>query len=437
MNRKIHTVRELCLDLRNTLESRYASIWVEGEVSALATPPSGHIYFSLKEGNALIRCTYFRNRQNARNAFPSEGSQILVEGQLSMYQPRGELQMVVRLIEASGEGAMRLAFERLKNKLLAEGLFEQAHKKSLPDFPRAIGLITSTGGAVLHDMLVTLSRRYPCIRIIVYPSSVQGDNAPDDLVKMIGLAGERSEVDVLVLARGGGSAEDLMAFNDERVARAIFHCPIPLLSAVGHETDFSISDFVADHRAPTPTAAAELVAPDSSVLTRRFQTLEQRIRNLQARLIQDSFRTVDYLNARLVHPDRKLVLIRHAHTGLHGRLAELAVRNIQGGRSRTSNRSISLRAHSPANTLKLARARQLKFHGSLKQIARIALEHYSRQIAEKTQAIRLLGPGDTLFRGYAIVQDTNKAIITSPTEVATGDNLEITVSRGKFCARVS
>src|SRR5690606_13200539 len=248
-------------DIRHALERGFPALWVEGEISNLARPGSGHLYFSLKDAQAQVRCAMFRNRNMLLRFRPANGAQVLVRARISVYEARGEYQLLVEHMEEAGHGALQRAFEELKARLQAEGLFDAARKRSIPPSPRTIGIVTSPTGAAIRDILSTLRRRYPLARAIVYPSQVHGADAPAQLVRALGAAARRAGCDVLLRARGGGSLEDLAAFNDERVARAVVASPVPVICGVGHETDFSIADFVADLRAPTPTAAAALAAP--------------------------------------------------------------------------------------------------------------------------------------------------------------------------------
>ena len=256
----VYSVKTFVEELRFLLESSYRTVWIEGEVSGLARPGSGHLYFSLKEQNAVIRCAFFRSRQIGSPDI-KEGMQVLVKGQISLYEARGDLQLIIQHLEPAGEGALRRAFEQLKKKLLDEGLFDPDRRMPIPSMPKTIGLVTSGSGAALRDILVTLRRRYPIANVILSPTLVQGELAPLQICESLAALAKHTDVDVIIVARGGGSLEDLQAFNDEQVARAIYHCPIAVVSGIGHETDTTIADLVADHRAPTPTAAAEFVTP--------------------------------------------------------------------------------------------------------------------------------------------------------------------------------
>ena len=272
--RDIYSVSRLNREVRALIENNFPSVWVQGEISNLARPASGHIYFSLKDENAQVRCAMFRNSNRLLKFKPTDGMQVLVRASAGLYENRGDYQLIVDHMEEAGAGLLQRRFEELKTKLAQEGLFDTEHKQDIPSFPDRIGIITSPSGAAVRDVLSVLNRRFPGIPVLIYPIPVQGDDAPPQIVRMINKACQHNDCDVLILTRGGGSLEDLWAFNDERVARAVFDCQIPLVCGVGHEIDFTIADFVADVRAPTPSAAAELVSPDRLEWTNRVSRTE-------------------------------------------------------------------------------------------------------------------------------------------------------------------
>ncbi|MFZ1641930.1 MAG: exodeoxyribonuclease VII large subunit, partial [Candidatus Contendobacter sp.] len=276
-HRDIYTVSRLNQDVRALLEGEFPTLWVEGEVSNLSRPSSGHLYFSLKDAKAQIRCALFQNRAFLFRDCPRNGQQVLVRGRVSLYEPRGDFQIIVEYVEEAGAGALRRAYDELRLRLEREGLFAPERKQPLPRFPRRIGVITSPSGAAIRDVLITLRRRCPGLLVLVYPVPVQGDGAAERIAQTIRLASQRRDCDVLLLARGGGSLEDLQAFNEETVARAIFDCAIPLVTGIGHETDVTIADFAADRRAATPTAAAELASPDRLEWLHRVRLLAERL----------------------------------------------------------------------------------------------------------------------------------------------------------------
>lgn len=334
LKESIYSISELNQMVQSLLEDAFLPIWVEGEISNFASPTSGHWYFSLKDENAQVRCAFFNARQRHKDCQPKNGMQILARAKISLYPTRGEFQLIIDQFEPAGEGALRKAFETLKKSLAAEGLFESRHKKSLPKFPRTVGVISSETGAALRDICIVLKERFPAINVIIYPSLVQGKNASLQIVRQINIANQRKECDILILARGGGSLEDLWPFNEENVARAIFKSDLPLISGIGHETDFTIADFVADKRAATPTMAAQLASPDRrehqqqldktyphlintihyllKSYQHRLENLAKRLRHPQQRL-QDSFQQCDELTQRLTLSIKTQLHMRQQH----------------------------------------------------------------------------------------------------------------------------
>lgn len=431
---KTYTVSELSHALRNTLEAGFRSIRVEGELSDVKTSAAGHCYLSLKEANYLIRCAWFRNRRGAYSIHPEEGMQVMVEGQISLYQPRGDLQLIIHDMQVSGEGALRLAFEKLKRKLGAEGLFDPDRKQPIPEIPQSIGLITSPTGAVLHDMMVTVKKRFPALRVILYPVAVQGERAPGEIVHMLQTADRRSEVDVIVVARGGGSAEDLQAFNSEQVARAIYDCSIPVISAVGHQVDVSITDFVADYSAPTPTGAAEQLTVSGSRLREKTRTLPIRLSDLARRYLQQKQQALDYHTARLVRPDQRLKLWQQHHRHLTQQLIATMQGKIGLHRSQLNHSAQPLRIHSPMFKVELLRQKTGYFQSKLQQAILGNLAEAAGKVELLRGSIKILGPDTTLDRGYAIVFNRQGKVVTSPANIKTGEELELKVAKGQIQA---
>lgn len=305
-NNKIYTVAQLNSLARFILEENFPLILVEGEISNLSQPSSGHLYFSLKDEFAQVRCAMFRGRNNFLDFAPENGMHVLVQAQVSIYEQRGDYQLIIQNMEAAGDGVLRRRFEELKQRLAVEGLFTEEHKKPIPQLPKKIGVITSPTGAAIRDILSVLKRRFAGIPIMVYPTQVQGDLAGNQIVAAIETANKHKECDVLILARGGGSLEDLWPFNEEIVARAIFASEIPIISGVGHETDFTIADFVADKRAPTPSAAAELVSPDSSVWLNNLDNLTAKFNRAMRQKLHHAELILNNLTKRLQHPGKRL-----------------------------------------------------------------------------------------------------------------------------------
>ncbi|MEW8429342.1 MAG: exodeoxyribonuclease VII large subunit, partial [gamma proteobacterium symbiont of Ctena orbiculata] len=305
--REIYSVSRLVRETRSVLEGSFPLIWVSGEISNLAQPASGHIYFSLKDEIAQVRCAMFRMKRQKLRFRPENGQQVVLRARVSLYEARGEFQLIVEHMEPAGEGALRLAFEQLKQRLAAEGLFDAGHKQPLPSIPQQLGIITSPSGAAIRDLLTVLKRRFPVLPVIIYPVQVQGEGAAEQITAMLQLADRRDECDLLILSRGGGSLEDLQAFNDEGVARAIHACRIPLVTGIGHEIDFTIADFVADQRAATPSAAAELVSPDQAAWQRQLKQLGQRLGLGQRRYLGQLQEQLLTLRGRLLrqHPSQR------------------------------------------------------------------------------------------------------------------------------------
>ncbi|HEY6453210.1 MAG TPA: exodeoxyribonuclease VII large subunit [Steroidobacteraceae bacterium] len=392
--RAVYSVSRLNREARTLLESGLGSLWVQGEISNLARPSSGHWYFSLKDRDAQLRCAMFRQRNTLARFAPKEGQLVLCFGRVSLYEPRGDYQLLVELIEDAGLGALQRAFDELKARLAAEGLFAPERKRPLPPAPRRIGLITSPTGAAVRDILHVLARRYPVAHVLIYPAPVQGAAAVAALVAAIELAAARAECDVLILARGGGSLEDLWAFNDERLARAILRCPIPVVTGVGHEIDFTIADFVADLRAPTPSAAAHAVVPDAAAWLQRLEQLATRFAAAARRSLRGEQARLDALLRRLrqAHPGARL--LQHSQ-----RLDELE-----------SRLRLALRARIAAGTARLDGA---------------------------ARALQAVSPLATLSRGFAVItRGADGALVTASGQLAVGEQFDARLAEGSLRATV-
>ena len=334
--RDVYTVSRLNLDARSILEEAFSTVWIEGEVSNLARPRSGHMYFTLKDESCQVRCAMFRMHNRALSFAPGDGMQVLAHARVSLYPERGEFQLIVQYMEEAGAGALRRAFDALKSRLGAEGLFDAGHKRPLPVLPRCIGVVTSPTGAAVRDILSVLGRRFPAVPVVIHPVPVQGAGAAEAIARMIDLACERSECDVLILARGGGSLEDLWAFNEEVVARAMHRASIPVVTGVGHEVDFTIADLVADLRAPTPSAAAESVVPDASEWAARYRGFETRLVAVMRRALAARHGEVRMLAKRLVHPRRRLFDHSQRLDAVTMRLSRAASAGVRERRARLS-----------------------------------------------------------------------------------------------------
>ena len=434
--REIFSVSRLNDSARALLEQQFSAIWVQGEISNLARPASGHVYFSLKDAGAQIRCAMFRRRQQAVAVEARDGMQVLAFGRVSLYTPRGDYQLIVEVLEAAGEGLLRLRFEQLKRKLHAEGLFDATRKRALPRWPRAIGVVTSPSGAAVRDIINVLGRRAPMVPVIVYPTAVQGEGAAAEIAAAIARANRRAECDVLIVGRGGGSLEDLWAFNEEVVARAIHGSVIPVVSAVGHEVDFTIADLVADLRAPTPSAAAELVSPDLLDIDRRVRQLRQRLLATMTQWLKTQTRELMQLRRRLVSPQRRLELHFQRLDELLTRLPQALTTQLALQRSRLRTLQARVAAQSPRARVNALTHRLEHIHQRLQSAARRGLEQRAAKLLRCERVLRALGPGATLNRGYAIVSDPSGAIVRDADTLALGTTLTTRLARGRFDSKV-
>lgn len=435
MHKNVYSVSRLLGEVVDLLEDNYRSIWVEGEISGLAKPASGHRYFSLKDGDSLIRCVWFKHAQRHSDS-PAEGMQVLLRGRISVYTARGDLQLIVDHLEDAGEGALRRAFEEMKRKLAAEGLFAAAHKQPLPPYPTTIGIVSSPHGAVLHDIRVTLNRRYPLARLIVYPTAVQGASAVGGIVAMLKVANTRREVDVLILARGGGSLIDLQAFNEEAVARAIFASELPVVSAIGHEIDFTIADLVADLRAATPTAAAETLAPDIAQLRAAVQRATHAVRTHLSRRVATAAQTLDHAAARLVHPLQRIQSATLRMRALSGALGWVAGRELDQHRHRAAHQTTALRYASPAARIAHHQDALATTCGQLRRAVAAALTAHAHALGHLTGNLKLISPDHTLARGYAILQDQQQTVLSDASQTHTGQRLTARLARGSLVCEV-
>ncbi|WP_305906499.1 exodeoxyribonuclease VII large subunit [Methylomarinum sp. Ch1-1] len=435
----IFSVTELNRETKRLLNQHFLSIRVEGEISNLSTPSSGHIYFSLKDANAQVRCAMFRMHQRRLAFKPTNGKQVIVTAQVSLYEPRGDYQLIVEAMEEAGAGALRQAFERLKQKLLAEGLFEPSRKQAIPSLPAQIGIITSPTGAAIHDIMTVLKRRFPAIPVVIYPVAVQGDGAKAEIVKALQTANQRQEADVLIVARGGGSLEDLQAFNEESVARAIAASQIPIISGVGHEVDFTISDFVADLRAPTPSAAAEHAAPEQNEWLNSFRAYEARLQQLIQQKLTQHKQALDWLNRSLQqqHPGQQLQRNAQRLDELENRLQRIWRQQLQQCQAQLEAKSQALTRHNPAEKICQQQQKLLYFEERIKRAMQQKLEQLQRRQAGICQTLHAVSPLATLERGYAIVSDRQSGeIIKSSRQLNPGDILETRLGEGRYTSQV-
>lgn len=437
--RDIYTIARLASEARAVLDGSFAMLWVRGELSNLARPASGHIYFSLKDDAAQVRCAMFRAKRILLGFRPENGQQVLARVRVTLYEARGDFQLVVEHLEPAGEGALRLAFEQLQRRLAGEGLFEMAAKRAIPAFPRQVGLITSPSGAAVRDLLTVLERRFSALPVVIYPAQVQGAAAPASLIAALALANARAECDVLILARGGGSLEDLNAFNDETLARAIRASAIPIVSGVGHETDITIADLVADQRAATPSAAAELVAPSAEHLRQRLSALKTRLTGAQARRItidrqrlSAAIRQLD-----LLHPAARLQQQAQRLDRAALRFNALMAERIARAEWRLSPLVERLAARSPERSIERA---QLMLDALSQRLARsqsALIAHRRERLMRAVAGLDARSPLGTLTRGYAILTRVEDGeIVRDPSQIAPGETVQARVSGGSIRAVV-
>lgn len=433
-NTAIISVTDLNRRAREFIEAGFALLWVAGEISNFTRAASGHCYFSLKDATAQVRCVFFRHKAALIDWKPENGMQVEVRALPTLYEARGDFQLTVEGMRRSGLGALFEAFERLKRKLEQEGLFEASRRRPIPEFPRSVGVVTSPKAAALRDVLTTLARRMPGIRVVLYPTPVQGEGAGEKIAEAIRAASARMEIDVLIVCRGGGSMEDLWAFNEETVARAIVACAMPVVSGVGHETDFTIADFVADARAPTPTAAAELVSPNRAELLVRLGALGARLSRDIDRALNTRMQQIDYLGKRLVHPGERIDAEVRQMAHLNNRLRLAATHALDAATWNISGLVQRLRGALPDIDVQVARQQQLRLrlqHGQ----ARV-LEQHNARLVKMTASLVHLNPRAVLERGYSIVENRGGQIVRSAHQVAAGELLRLTFARGAAQTRV-
>ena len=436
---KIISVTELNKLAKSLLENGIPKLWIEGEISNLARPASGHIYFSLKDETSQIRCAWFKQRQSINANDISNGMKMLALGKISLYQPRGEYQFIIEKMETAGEGDLKRKYEELKQKLFNEGLFDRERKLEIPKLPKKIGVITSPSGAAIRDVLSILKRRFPLLPIVIFPITVQGDNAAPDIENALKNANLRADCDVLILTRGGGSLEDLWAFNEEIVARAIHVSKIPIISAIGHETDTTIADFVSDVRAPTPSGAAEIVTPDQNELLKLLKTLFGRIEHETNQYINSKSQSMDWLSKRLSQSNPIMTVRKQIE--ISDNLRKLLFSSIGRNLSIHSKAvdSLKFRLNSSSPKLEIQKAishlseMQLKITTSTKS----SVTKLNSQLTALGKTLDSLSPLKTLDRGYAVARDSKtKKIISNSEKVSINSQIDIKLAKGEIAAKV-
>lgn len=476
----VYPVSRLVREARVLLEGSFPLLWVEGEISNLAMPASGHIYFTLKDEAAQVRCAMFRNRNRQLRFTPENGMQVLLRVRVTLYEGRGEFQLVVEHMEEAGSGALQRAYEALKQRLGQEGLFDAAHKQVIPTLPTTIGVVSSPDGAAVHDILSVLKRRFPAVAVILYPVAVQGEAAARQIIDAIKLAEHRQECDVLIIGRGGGSLEDLWSFNDEQLARTIFNCELPIISAVGHEVDFTIADFVADVRAPTPSAAAELAVPEASQLLAKVQGLTQRLtamisqwlvteqrhlQHLQRRLprpdlqlrqqkqaltqqhkmlgsawqraLHSRQQKLDYLSVRLKHPQAQIDKQQSRLTALQHRLGQAFRAEAKQAEAKLSSLQQRLQQQLPTHALVQHRSALNRLIKQLDRQMLVQLDNLKSGLAQQVRTLAAVSPLNTLERGYSITTRAQTAeVLTRADKVEIGEEIQVRLLQGHLACEV-
>jgi exodeoxyribonuclease VII large subunit len=438
VNRDIYSVSRLNREVRVLLERGFGSLWLEAEISNLARPSSGHWYFSLKDATAQVRCCMFRQRNMLCAFAAKDGQKVLVRARIGLYEPRGEYQLVIDHMEDAGLGALKRQFEELSAKLAAEGLFAAERKRALPMIPKRIGMITSPTGAAIRDILHVLARRFAAIPVLIYPVAVQGAAAAAEIAAAVRTAGRRAECDVLILARGGGSLEDLWAFNDEALARAIAASPIPVISGIGHEIDFTIADFAADVRAPTPSAAAELAVPDGEEWRASLGRLALRLQRGLRRRLEAQRERLRWLvgRAALVSPTARLAQQGQRLDDLEQRLSRALRQILADRRTVLGERRSRLWQLSPAARVRSTAARQAALYARLRAAALARLHLARERLAPLIRTLNAVSPLATLERGYAIVSRFDGGILRNAADAAPGTLIEARLALGTVRAKV-
>lgn len=436
----IYTPSELNREVRLHLEAGFPRILLEAEISNLSRPSSGHLYFSLKDEKAQIRCALFRSSAARLAIRPENGMKVLARGRIGLYEPRGEYQMIVDGLRDAGEGLLQRRFDELKKKLASEGLFDPACKQDLPAFPRRIALITSPGGAAVRDLLQVFERRWPIADIRLYPVLVQGEAAPAEICRAIDWVNRHAWADLMIVSRGGGSLEDLMAFNDETVARTVFESAIPVVSAVGHETDFSICDFVADLRAPTPSAAAELSTPDQANLKESFARLGRQLNRRMSDGLQRETQRLDHLSHRLVqrHPATRLAEQSRQLESSGETLRRSIFRQLEQQTITLKNLSRRLSVHQPGRKLSELASRIDLARRSVERSMSSAVAAKQQQLIDLARTLNAVSPLQTIARGYAVITSGSTGkVISSVSQTAAGEDISAQLADGRLYCTVN
>ncbi|MGI9228930.1 MAG: exodeoxyribonuclease VII large subunit [Gammaproteobacteria bacterium] len=434
--RDIYSITRLNREVQAVLGD-FPPLWVQGEISNLIQPGSGHLYFSLKDRDSQVCCAMFKGRNQLLKFSPENGNEVVVRARVSIYERRGDYQLIVESMEPAGVGALQQAFEQLKRRLQDEGLFAAEHKQPLPAFPVTVGVITSPTGAAIRDILTVLRRRYPRAGVIVYPVQVQGEDAAAQIAAALETANRRRECDVLLLARGGGSLEDLWSFNAEQVARAIYASALPVVTGIGHEIDITIADFAADQRAATPSAAAELITPDSEVLRKRISSLARKLSLRAQQTTQGQRQLLWHLYKRLPRPGRQLQNIAQHGDNLSSRLRQAMHRQLLRRRARLDQAGGELKQYNPLQRLLGYRQRCKLLTRQLYSLVNADLQSQRQRLDHAGHSLNTVSPLATLERGYAIVTDGDGKVIRAAVEVEIGDTISTRLGSGQLQSVVS
>lgn len=437
-NKNIYSVSSLNRAAKSLLETSLGVIWLSGEISNLTLAVSGHWYFTLKDHNAQIKCAMFRGNNSRTGFTPKHGQQVLVRGKLSLYEARGDYQLIVETMAPEGDGLLKQQFEELKCQLAAQGLFSESQKKPIPDIIKRVGIITSSTGAALHDILSVLQRRDPRLRVVIYPSQVQGQGSALSVALQIALANTRNECDVLIVGRGGGSLEDLWCFNESEVAYAIYHSQLPIISAVGHEIDVTISDFVADLRAATPSAAAELVSHHKTHVSTQLTSLVTRLKQAMLSTMQHKTHQQSVLKQTLLQHDPKHKLQQQTQCldEMSLRLQHAMQQKLQQHQNITNQLENRLQQASPIHYIAIEQQKQQQLKHRLTQAIQAKLNQSEQKLQHEIQQLNAFSPLATLARGYAIVKDEKGKVTTDVSVLNAGETVQVTLEKGQFNAKV-
>ena len=436
----VYSVSDLNREARYLLEENFPAVLVEGELSNIAMPASGHWYFTLKDESAQVRCAMFKGRNQYVKIKPKEGMQIQLKAKLSLYEGRGDYQLIVQSVSPLGEGALRIAFEALKRKLHSEGLFEEAYKQEIPSLPNHIGVITSPTGAAVRDIISVLKRRFPAIPVTILPVSVQGNEAAPSMINAIKLANKKQgcldDLDVLIIGRGGGSLEDLWAFNDEKLARAIFESELPVISAVGHEVDFTIADFVADIRAATPSAAAELLSPDQDDLMAIYAVYQAQLSTMLLDKVKQCRQSLNWLKKQIKHPGRRLQEQAQKLDDLEIKMRRELHFYLSQRKNSIRELSHRLIQHSPISLINKQQQNNRYLSASLQKATIKSLENAQFKLADLSRALHNLSPLNILSRGYSMSYDAKEKLLTNASAIHNGDKLRTRLHQGEVVSTV-